>query len=185
MSFEDFSPPKAVIRARFYVEAQHNGAKSDVAGHAVYDDVEMVEMVIPGDQRTVVAERVKAHHKERWPNEYRAFKEDREAPVEGTPLEAWAYLSPAQVATFKAINLRTVEDIAGCSDGHLNNLGLGGRDIRERARQFIKTQEGVAPLAELQTKVERLQAQAQVDQQTITDLKAHIERLMKKEDALV
>lgn len=185
MSFEDFSPPKAVIRPRFYVEAMHNAFKSDTAGHAVYDDVEMVEMIIPGDQRTTVVERVKAAHKERWPNEYRAFKEDREAPLEGTPLEAWTYLTPAQVATFKAINLRTVEDIAGCSDGHLNNLGLGGRDVRERARQFIKTQEGAAPLAELQTKVERLEAQARVDQQTIADLKAHLDRLMKKEDALV
>jgi hypothetical protein len=189
MSFDDSQfvlpgqPKKGESRARFFVEARRNNARSDLEGRAVYDDVEMVEITVPGDSRTQVVERVKAEHRERWPLEYRAFKDGREAPLSGTPLSEWAYLSPAQIANFHAINLKTIEDIAGASDGILGNMGLHARDIRERAKQYLAAAAGHAPVAALQTEKERLEAELVIARQTIADLNAALARAQTKETA--
>ena len=188
MSLDDFSAvmptanQKAPVRPRFFVDAIRSKAKSDLTKRSVYDDVEMVEIIVPGDNRSIVCERVKDEHRYRWPDAYRAFKEGREAPLEGTPCSEWAYLSPAQIATFAAANIKTVEDIANCSDANLPALGsTGARDLRERAKHFLKATEGAAPLAELQSRVNALEAQAVVDRQTIGDLNAALARASAKE----
>lgn len=179
----DYQPPRKdapTVFPRFHLEARHNAVKSEAEGRAMYDDIEYVEITVAGDTRTVVDERVKAEHKERWPQAYAAFKEGRELALDGTPLEAWPLLTPGQVMEFKALNIRTVDALAALDDGNLNRLGTGGRNIRDKAKAFLETAAGYAPASKALAEVEDLKAQLAVQHKAIKDQAAEIERLKAK-----
>lgn len=184
MSFDSgWEPPRKdapTVFPRFFVSARHNPAKSNIEGRAVYDDIEQVEITVAGDTRTVVVEKVREEHKERWALAYKAFKEGRELALDGTPLEAWALLTPAQVAEYKAINIRTVEALANLDDGKLNSLGTGGRTIRDRAKAFLDSAAGSAPAIKALAEVEDLKAQLAVKDKAIADLSGEVDRLKAK-----
>jgi hypothetical protein len=179
----DYQPPRKdapTVFPRFHLEPRHNAHRSEKEGRAVYDDVEYVEITVAGDTRTVVDERVKPEHKERWPQAYKAFKEGRELAEDGTPLEAWPLLTPGQVMEFKALNIRTVDALAALDDGNLNKLGTGGRNIREKAKAFLETAAGFAPASKALAEVEDLKAQMAVMSETIKALVADNDRLKSK-----
>lgn len=185
MSF-DFSVPQRQaplekVFPRFFLDKMELPFKSAEAGHPVYADVEMVEVTTAGDTRSTWVGKVKDEHRQRWPQAYQAFKQGLEPAVDGMPLEQWPPLTPGQVANLKAIKIFTVEQLAGISDGHLQNIGLGGRQLRDKAIAWLRQ-------AEDGKEVERVNALLEVERQkvstlsnTVADLSAAVERLQAKE----
>lgn len=79
---------------------------------------------------------------------YERWKAGQDAPVNGTPLEAWPGLSKGQLASLKLLNILSVEDLAGVNDAALDRIGMGARALRDRAQKFIAAQtDGTAALA--------------------------------------
>jgi len=113
----------------------------EVDGVIKWVDREVVQIFIPGDAKAVPVQKVTDEHRDRWPQHYQAFKSNQEPSVDGTPLEMWGGLSKAQVANLKAANIRTVEDIAGLTDGQLDAVGRGARELRIAAQSYVKLQE--------------------------------------------
>lgn len=148
------------IIPRFYVKAVKNEFRSEAEGREVYNDVEYVEMIVPGDKNSIVDERVKDVHRERWARQYAAFKESREAPVEGTPLEEWAAVTVSQVMELKSSHVRTVEQLAGLSDSQLSKVvPMGGHALREKAQLYVSQEsKAEARVAELEKLVADLMA---------------------------
>jgi hypothetical protein len=143
----------------FRREPVENAFKSNAAGHPVYDEVEMVEIITPGVHRSGFDGRVTAEHKRRWPVQYAKFQQGLEAVVEGTPLEAWPALSKTQVINYQSRNIKTVEQLAMLSDGQLTELG--DRKYRDDALKWLeKAWDGEA---EAKLKAERDQIQANFD----------------------
>jgi hypothetical protein len=136
----DSNEDKDTCIPRFYMEAE----EFEVDGSPQWRDREMVEVIIPGNANTRFVKYVDEHVKARWPNAYRAFKENQSAPVIGTPLEQWARLSPAMVMKLKSTGFRTVEDIARVADYNLGSLGLGGMKLRLLAQAFINDADRMA-----------------------------------------
>ena len=141
-------------------------SKSEKEGRAIFEDKEVVEIRIPGDMKTVVTHKVSQKHIDRWPEHYKAFKEGMEAPLVGYPLTEYATLTASKVAELKYLNIRTVEELAGLNDSFISRLGMGGREMVQKAKAFIdvsadatQAQKYVAENERLSNKIELLKAQ--------------------------
>lgn len=184
-----FNPNREINDARtlvrFFVEPQENAAKSATEGRPIFDDVEMVSITMAADKRTEVIERVKDQHRQRWPELYRAFKEGREQDASGTPLEQWPPMTPARVAELKAVNIRTVEQLAAVSDAGLQQMGLGARQLRDQALAFLQQAKDGSAITALQQKNETLEGQIAVMRKTIEDLQRAVAKKERegREDA--
>lgn len=163
------APGSDNIFPRFYLKAMHQEARSNAEGRPIYEDKEYVSISIGGDKNTQVDRKVSDEDRARWPTLYAKFKAGVEQAPDGTPLEQWALLSPAQVAEFKALHVYTVEAFAAVNDAQLRNMGMGARQIRDRAILFIEQAAGAEPVLKLQSALESMQAQMTVMQKTIED----------------
>lgn len=183
MSFD----PKAQDTAfpEFFVKAVQNNFRSEKEGRAVFDDLEYVRIYTPGDAKSVPERQVKPDDKLRWPRQYEAFKSGLEIAATGTPLENWPPISatPGLIAELKALNIRNVEGLASVPDGHLANLGTGGRVWRDKAAAWLQQALDGAPLAEAEQKLDALRGDLAVKEKQIADLQAAVAKLQEKADA--
>lgn len=94
---------------------------------------------------------------------YKQWKETNTIPENGTAIKAWPLLSPAQVATVLAANIRTVEDLAAATEDGIRRLGMGGRDLKNKAVAWLEsakdTGKVAAENAALKAKIDALEAQ--------------------------
>lgn len=162
---------------KFYRDKAENGFKSAQAGHPVFDDVEMVDIIIPGQNQSIASERVKQHHKDRWPTQYAAWKAGLEIAQEGSPLEYWPPLTPAQVGNLKALNVHTVEQLATVDDSALTRMGMGARDLREKAKAWLENAKGGESVSQLMAENSALKAQVKAMETNYADLAERVRQL--------
>lgn len=128
---------------RFEIRQRENPELTAKNGYATFDDVEWCVMVRKGSGAET-PERVSRlmKDKELWPHvepHYRAWKEKREAPTDGFPLEQWPGCTRAQVDTLRQLNIRSVEDVAGMNDAAMQRFGMGASTLRQKARAWLDT----------------------------------------------
>jgi hypothetical protein len=158
----EFTPPGASPDAafpRFHLRPVRQGFKSEQAGRDIWEDAEYVEIFTPGMTRSIPCEPVGETHRGRWPAQYEAFRKGLEPPAEGTPLEQWPPLSPAQVLTLKAAHVRTVEQLAEVSDAALQTIGLGARGLRTKAGDWLASAKSAEPLARERARADAAEAE--------------------------
>jgi len=127
-------------------------------------------------------ERVKKHNPTIWSalqKPYEAWKSGQAEPIDGTPLEAWPGVTRGQVAHFKLINIRTVEELAESNDATMDRLGLGSRALVRRAKDFVANKSsGVTALAAQKAELEdKLLSMMQ----RVEELEARLVKRAKKE----
>jgi len=134
---------KSVTRARFFMQRVENEAKTSEEGKIVYDEVEMVEFLIPGDDklRPVSYAHEDAGHgvsfAEKFFQDYAKFKNNDLSQRIGTPLEDWPDLPAVRIIELKRLNIFTIEDLAAIPDTSLARLGMGGRQLRSEAKAYL------------------------------------------------
>ena len=134
---------------RFFIDKKLLGLKSHEAGRPIYEDREYIEIKIKGQPKQVVVEEVTARHRQQFPIAYAAFKQNKEMPVVGTPIEQLPGLGPSLAATIKSFGVRTIEDMAALNEIGLQNIGNGARDLQKRAKAFLaQTSETTVKLEE-------------------------------------
>ena len=131
----------AGVRAEFYMDAVLDQGASIAAGRPIYHDVEFVKIIIPGIVTNVHVKRVGPVEAQRWAKEYEAFRAGREQPVEGTPLAEWPILTRAMIKELQHFEIRTVEELANLSDIAVQNIGMGGPLLRDRAKAYLSDAE--------------------------------------------
>lgn len=164
------------LYVEFLLESIEDQEESKKLGRPFYRDVEMISIRIKGDNKTHIMRKVDMNGSamapsdpDRFPRQWAAFKNKTQVVVSGTPLTEWGAISKAQAMNFKTLNIHTVEDLAEVSDGNLQNLGMGARDLRDKAALYIKnSSDGSAVLRvqeenkELKAKIEYLEKQIQL-----------------------
>lgn len=142
-AFRSFLPgqqedDKALI-VTFFLDKKLMGLKSMEAGRPIYEDREFVKIQIKGQDKQLVVEEVKPHHKAKYPIAYQQFLERKPAPVVGTPIEQLPGVGPSTVYNLKGLGIRTIEDLAGITDDTVvQSLGMGARQMIGRAQAFLK-----------------------------------------------
>lgn len=129
----------------FYTDAEHQAYESQLAGHAIYKDVDMIRIRTPGINGNTFERKVKLKgdvsspgDPDRFPAQWRAFKEQQEQRPDGFPIEQWPVLSKSMVLNLKAQGIHVLEQIAGLPDVNLGILGMEGRRLRDLAKAFME-----------------------------------------------
>lgn len=135
-----------------------------------YHEVEYLELLIPGDNKSAPIHLVDDRLREMYKRNYQAFKEGREMPTDGTAVENWLGADHSYTLLLKSMHLRTVEAVAEMSDAAVKELGLGGSELRRKAQVFLEVQrDGVKAdvlaakdetIADLQRRLKALEAKA-------------------------
>ena len=120
----------------------------------------------------------------RFATEVEMFKRDGGASAQtGTPLKAWPVIDARQAADLAAIQIYTVEDIAGLSDGNLARVGMGARELQAKAKAFLAAAKDTAEVQRLAAENERKDARIGQLEQQLRDLSAKVEAAMAKQEA--
>ena len=155
------------LHVEFRMESVKDEKASEEAGHPVFKDVPFVRIQVPGDPTTIIDTKVRDHHKQRFPRHWAHFQQYQSAaPVMGTPLAEWAAVTRSQADTLRAFGVATVEQLAELSDTQVQRIGMGGEQLRVKARAWLKQASNNAPamadaarMAELEESNKRLQEQ--------------------------
>lgn len=141
------------VRCEFYEDHVVDQAATQLAGHPVYKVKERVRMGKIGGNGQTADELISwvKTHAELWPSiepQYRAWKAGLEEPVTGTALEMWPAIQPRMVAMLKLAHIRTVEELADLQDNQLYNIGMGGRELRDKAIRWLQASRDIGQTAE-------------------------------------
>ena len=85
---------------------------------------------------------------ERYRQQYEKWKLGQEMPLDGEPILGWGVISPAQQANLIAINIRTVEDLACVNDEGVRRIGMGGGELRDKAKAWLSQMKDKGPLTQ-------------------------------------
>lgn len=132
----DGTPSNGGVYPIFYIEPMEDRVASAQNGRPIFKDVEMVRVIMPGNQLNEPVYEVTDVHRARWAPEYEAFRKGNEPILNGTPLEHWPPLGKSLLAELKYFKFRTVEDLAGAPDNVMQRIPHGFR-LRESARAWL------------------------------------------------
>lgn len=74
-----------------------------------------------------------------WKDGLNKWKNGQEIPLHGTPILGWGVISPAQQKMLIAINCLTVEDLAQVNDEGMKRIGMGGLELRNKAKNWLNS----------------------------------------------
>jgi hypothetical protein len=154
------------LSVKFFLHPRLNPRKTKDAGREIYDEIEMVSIQTPGNNKTVHNAPAGDFHwdgnnsrsvtyKARFAEAYGAFKRGTAEMQSGSPLTVLG-LNTAQIAELHAKSVRTVEHLAGMSDTNISRMGHGTRDLVNKARAFVDSTTGAAATLK---EIEALKAQ--------------------------
>lgn len=131
------------LMAEFYIMDEYKPFKSAAEGIAIYEPIEMVRISVPG-AKTDICVRVKLKddidgpsHINRFPSQYKAFKDGMEQVPDGTALEMCKFIPSHRVKMLKAQGVHTAEQYANTPDSIIQTLGMGAPRERDLCRTYI------------------------------------------------
>ena len=150
--FQTKDPDDSVV-AIFKDFAVKNEGQDAQAGRPIFDDHGIVELRYPGSKdfsslsgnvvlalgrSTRTGEQVKVSYAERFRRQYQQFKAQATQTKTGTPLTYALFLTEGSRAELRALNIYTVEALASIDGQQLKNLGLGGREMKNAAMEYLE-----------------------------------------------
>lgn len=125
------------LAVKFHKKAVHNKFKSEQENRQVYEDVDWINIKIPGDRTTEVSRKVREEDKERFEFQWNNYLNREESKQNGIPLDTLPGITPAQVANLKGIKVETIEQLSNLQEKAIKNL-FEGRELVKKADKFLK-----------------------------------------------
>lgn len=151
-----------------------NIPKSEAAGHLVMETKEVVEVRFAGSKNYSPVFPTEAMYRregnqiisyaERWPEQYRAFKQGNPQEANGTPLEMLRTydVTPEQLSLCRALRIYSVEALDKLEGAGIKALGTHANRLREAAKAFLADRnsgkDALDEVAALRAEIERLKA---------------------------
>lgn len=177
----------------FEVRAEEDRTASIEQGHYVAVDMDYA-LITPAGSRDCVERKVadwftylddqtrQGRFPAEWLNgfrhKYEHWKKTQELPEDGTPIRTWNALSPAQCKMLLDLNVRTVEDLAAGNEELISRMGMGGRQLRERAVTWLATAKDVGRTSEQliaeRRRADDAEARIKVLEEAVNMLKAQL-----------
>lgn len=183
----------------FKIIEVENIPKSETAGRAVMETQEVVEVRLAGNKNFSPIFPTGAFWKregnrvityaERWPEQYRAFKEGNAQEAMGTPLEMLREhgVTPEMISLCRALKIYSIESLAALEGAGLRALGMNGNRLKDAARAWeadrMSTRTAMGRIEELEAQIAALrQAGASVPPVQETEPEV-IEQMVAQADA--
>jgi len=141
------------LKIKFYKRAERSPLQSEVQQRPVFQDMDFVVILVPGDDKTRIDTIVTAQHKRRFPVEWQRYKDLGEVSETGTPLEESGLLPASQIMEFKHFNITTVEALANMSDEVAGKFMGGAQSLRIKAKRYLDAAAGAAGIAQAQAEL--------------------------------
>jgi len=141
------------LHVKFFMRSTINVDKSTEANRPIYDDVEYVEIMMPGEKRNII-ERPAASMRDdlRFPKQYAQFRAGVKDQISGTPLKVLPFMTDARVEEMAFFKIFTVEQLAELSD---SVQFMGSVDLKRKAKEFIDRANGADALRDELNAVKR------------------------------
>lgn len=175
----------------FFTKPKEDKEAERRLGHAVFVDVDVCRWHKRGtNQSTTECEvpRLPKYYPHIWAMvrpAYDAWKAGLEEEVFGTALKNWPMVSPAMVMNLRLINIRSVEELAEATEADFQRIGPGARDLREKARAWLKVAADTGRIAaELKSRDDEIAALKEAHAAAtadITELREALDRLQPRE----
>lgn len=141
----------------FRNNATVNEAKTKTEGRPIYDDMEVCDIFFPGNVKErvptaraldqadwfedpVTQTKRPRTYMEKYAPEYQAFKAGNAMLASGTPLEEAPFLTEGKRLELKhGLKIFTVEQLANLDGTGLKAMGIGGRDLKDRAIAYLES----------------------------------------------
>ena len=159
------------LYVKFFVHPLQNKEKTLEEGRPIFEDREFVSIMVPGDKHNIVTREARKADFQRFPKQYQAFKTDNDELLDGTPLDKWPLITPAQTLEMKYFNIRTVEQLAGLNDSTAQQF-MGINLLRDRAKEYLVAAKDAAPVTQLQGELAKRD-------ETISSLEAAMDAMQK------
>lgn len=150
---------------KFYRQWVRNNFKSKEAGVEVGEHQDFILIICPGQPKTEVRRKASDADKMAYMPEWSAYEQGKEHQMSGTPIETLPGLANGMADALKALYIYTIEQMAGLPDIALQKVGMGGNEIRQRAKAYIE--KSSAEVIALKSQLEEAQA-------TIAELRGQI-----------
>jgi hypothetical protein len=181
---------------KFEIRTEEDRQASVDTGHFVGKDVIYALVTPPGTKDRIekvaddwianIEEGVKQERiPDFWLSAYRRayddFKNSRETPESGTPVKDWPSVSASQVSILLDMNIRTVEELAGCSEEACGRMGMGGRALKQKAKAWLDSSNDIGKAAEelnsLRVENKELRARDNERERQLKELEAKVNTL--------
>ncbi len=143
-----------------------------------YTNVEMVEIITPGDPKATPVQKVTDGVRAKYRDYYEHWKRSQTMAPVGTPLEMWPEMTPAVVHQLKASNIFTVEQLAAIADSNLGNIPFG-KTIRNKAQAWLQVKEKSDAVSAAAMQTQAMQDAMRMMEESVAKEKAE----MKAENA--
>jgi len=179
--------PDEMLVVVFKTIAMENEQKTLQEGRPIFDDVPICEVRSPGSKEvkhfpaTAMStgwlqdengKQYQISYAERFRHQFQQFKRDETQTKSGTPLDHVPFLTEAKRAELRALNVYTLETLAGIEGNELKNLGIHGRELKNQAEAYMEEALRRAPDMQLQAQVDALAARNAILEEDILILKA-------------
>ena len=125
------------LNVQFYKHAELNAFESRKQNRKIFDDHIYIRIMAPANRLMMIERRASDEDKLRFPAQYSRFFKGQTQLSSGTPLSELHTISAAQVMELKALNVETIEQLAGIPDTTAQLMGVGGLEIKRRAQRFM------------------------------------------------
>lgn len=159
------------VAARFYDKAVKTD-KVNGSGLPLFKNVTYVEIRLKDNNTEVFDQPATTEKIKRFPREYALYKLAKEQAQDGTPLEQFAFMTAAEVATCKNRGVFTVEKLAELNAQQCLQLGLERE--HELAELFLANAQDNKKVSDFMRKEEDYKAQIRALQQKIDNLQSQI-----------
>lgn len=158
----------AKLFVMFYPEAVKNETKTAAEGRPIFDTRDMIRIITPGS-KDVLVNKASENYQRRFAKQWERYKRNQEQTPDGTPLDQVPFLSVSQIAELRALNVMSLEALAGMADTVAHRF-MGFHEMRTKAQKYLDAAKSAAPITALQNQVDELKSQNQVLQQQIGEL---------------
>jgi hypothetical protein len=133
-------PGDEKLRVKFYKEQVLMGLKSEMEQRPVFEPFDFVSILVPGDIGNEVCRKATEQDKERFLPLWVQYEASLDQVAAGTALDAWTFLTDSNKHLLRYLGFTNVEQIAGASDQQLQKVGMGGFEMRTKAKAFLEAQ---------------------------------------------
>jgi hypothetical protein len=164
-------PDETLVVLFRHLETQ-NDVKTLAEGRPVFDDIEVVEIRLPGNKDVKVfpatamstqwirdpysGSEHQITYAERFSHQYQQFKAKAAQTKSGTPLDYAPFLTAGRRAELRAQNIYTVEQLAAVEGTELKHLGPDGRGYKNQAVEYLAESKAGAPTLQMAAELEAL-----------------------------